>query len=188
MSVQLVSNHILFPHLANWVHRPKWQRIWSTAADSGITGNEERLSARPSPRILLSYQVSTSTQIETAKLWDRLQSAKKAGLGAAPYWGRGSVLAQNTSGASLVLENNLWGWAAGALMFLRDPLRENFDLFDIRSVSNVNGLTITLDSALSRVYSAGTLVWPLILGKFSCSEPIHSSESRLDVEITITER
>lgn len=164
MSVELVNGHVLIPQRANYADTPSTERRWQNEVDEAEWGNESRFALRSVARRAVRWRVTPGDIQDNAGLIDCILAAKKSGLACAPFYGRGSEIAQTVSGTTLEIEPTLWPWAQGDYLILIDDAGN----YDVRQVDAIAGETITLDSAVSRPYGCGLFVWPLLFGKFNC--------------------
>ena len=164
MSVELVNSHVLFPHVANYDTPIRWDRIWESGIVDSEFGKESRFALRSVPLLGLSWDITARNLQDDARLLDRIMAARKSGLGCVPAFGRGIELASAASGTAVVIAPTFWPLAVNDWMiFLGDG-----GAYDVRQIGAVAGVNVTLATALSRMYYAGTLCWPLVFGKFDC--------------------
>lgn len=187
--VTLINSHVLFPHAPNWAERPKWSRAWETGLSGGVTGAESRQSLRAVPRVSLQWVITPVTLAEQQQLDDRVLAAKKSGLACAPYWGRASVLQAAGSTDELTLQPPVWTWAEDDYLFLLDESDLENPVYNLRQVTGVGagGEQITLDSAVSQTFPAGSLVWPIFFGKFTGEDFKAAHGRRAGFQIKIAE-
>jgi hypothetical protein len=187
--IDLVTGHVLLPHQADLNTKVRWERIWKTTIGEGITGGEERVSPRPGFRRKLQYLIVPFDHIESAKLSARILAAKKSGLAAIPYFGRGSMLAAELSAATATIVPTVWNWAIGDSIFFQSTDVKDFDSWDVRTITNVVGEVLTLNTAVTNgPYLAGTYCWPLLFGKLETGDINPVSNYRQGLEITVTEQ
>lgn len=183
MSVELINNHVLFPHPANWNFLPQWSRRWQSEISDGVTGAESRFALRTQPRQTLSFLISPRNAIEQALLDARMLAAKKSGKACAPFHGRASVLNAECSTDSVVLQSAFWPWAVGDTIFFRQNSLE----YETRTLTAVDGVNLTLNAAVDDTYAAGALVWPMFYGKFSAEDLGVVTNQRGAIRVTLSE-
>lgn len=187
MSVQLVNSHVLLPHLANYKAKPRRKRRWQTGISEGVTGAESRQAFRAKPLISLAWTVTPWSLQEQTQLDDRIRAAKKSGKGCAPYWGRASILQNACNGSSAVLLSTHWNWSEDDYIFFLDATDPKHPVFNVRQVTAVVGQTLTLSSAVSQTFAAGSFVWPLLFGKFEMDGMPVANPERVGPRLKISE-
>lgn len=164
MAVELINDHVLFPQRANWAVDPEWSRAWETQVTNGLKGPESRTGLRAVPRVTLKWVPSIKNLQQLAQLDDQVRAALKSGKACCPYWGRASRLSLDCTAAAATLQATPWPWEVNDwIFFLDQDTRE----FNVRQVTNVAGLVLTLQAAVTRTFRANTLVWPLLFGKLT---------------------
>lgn len=162
MSLTVVNDHVLFPHRANWATDPEWTRTWQSKITTGLKGPESRSAMRATPRVSLKWEPSIRNLQEQNQLDDRIRAALKSGKACCPFWGRASLLQLACTSTTATLQSTPWPWAIGdSIFFLDQATRE----WNVRSLTNVSGSVLTLNTAVSRTWLANTPVWPLLFGK-----------------------
>jgi hypothetical protein len=184
--VQLINNHVLFPHPANWSTKPKWQRAWQNFVVPAVTEHESRTSVREQPRQSLTALITPWTIANQNRLDDRIRAAKKSGLASMPFWGRGSVLATDCDSEAIEFTSAAWKWSVGDYVFFLFSNRT--EAFDVRQIVAAASQTqFTLDQAPAEDVDAGAIVWPLLFGKFSCADMNAQTAQRGAMSITVQE-
>lgn len=187
MSVETVNNHVLFTEPPNWETPVKWERRWRNEVAASLQGGEARMALRSLPRLTLSWRITPWSSVRRNLLEDAIRAARKTGLGCAPYWGRASVLQSACTAAAVALADGHWAWQAGdPIFFQRIHSPSNIE-FEVRTVEDVDGSTLTLDQAVAFTSPAGAFVWPLVFGKFSCPELTAETNWRGGVDLTLSE-
>lgn len=176
MAVQLVSAHVLIPHIPDWGGRVSANREWRVEVGRGLSGGEHRVAMRQRPRISLSWSLVPHNADEQAQMHARLRAAVKSGYGAVPYWGRGIEVSQ-ASGDTIVLASDAWSFMEiGAYLLVRGldvTAPESFEVVQVASVVNLREFNIAVD--LTGDWSTGAWCWPLLFGAFSCGPLDHRS-------------
>jgi hypothetical protein len=166
VSVQLVNGYVLFPNPPDWGDRLRMRREWRTSIADGVTGAEDRASFRHLPLRGIEYGVLPLNLQEERRLIDRLLVAKRSGLAAVPFWGRGIGLASVATGTTVILaDEDAWEWSPDDYVFFSD---QDPDACEVGQVQAVSGATLTLKSALAGSYRG--FCWPLLFGHFRCEE------------------
>lgn len=184
--VELVNNHVLFPHPANWKERPEWSRQWQNEISGAVTGAETRTATRVQPRVSLSFTITPSSLVEQAEFDDRIRAALKTGFGCAPYHGRAEILADNVGGdeCRVIAGRN---WAAGDYIFFRSP-NDTHEIMQVEAANLAAGIwTLGLSNSFASVHLAGALVWPVLFGEFSVPGMAARSAVTGPARITIRE-
>lgn len=182
-----VNNHILFPHQANWTNPPEWSRRWETEIADAVTGAESRAALRSHPLVSLAWTVTPWSLQEQAQLDDRIRAAKKSGKACAPFWGRASVLQTACNASTAVVQGTHWTWSSGNSIFFLDASNPANPIFRVRQITNVSGQTLTLDASVAHTFPAGSLVYPLLFGKFECEEISVETSRRSEARLKISE-
>jgi hypothetical protein len=140
------------------------RREWRTTVAEGVTGAEDRSSFRHLPLRGIEYGVLPLSLEEDRKLIARVLAAKRSGLAAVPFWGRGLALASAATGTTVVLaDEEAWEGSPDDYVFFSD---QDPDSCEVGQVQTVSGATLTLKSALAGSYRG--FCWPLIFGLFRC--------------------
>jgi len=184
MAAISVNGYILLPNLANWAQPVTWQRAWQTGIASGLPGNEGRQGLRALARESLAFSITALSTEDRVRLDEQIDQATVTGLACAPRWGRACTLNADATGTSAVMTDTVWPWAIGDYIYF---LNTDNMTYDVKHVTNVAGATLTLDSALSQTYTAGSFVWPMIFGKFTLSKEDAISTEYGEAKITIAE-
>jgi hypothetical protein len=202
--LNIISGCVLFPHAPDWMVAPSTRRVWETNIAETINGAESRSAMRAAPRRQVSFTVTSLCLAERTRLEARMDAALETGFGCAPLHGRSSTLLNAVAaGARVDVLLNLgggWNWKVGDYaMMIQDDLT-----YDIVPVVNV-GLTadstiwsadsslpinqpaLSLATPLQNAWMAGTRVWPVIFGKFTC-EKLDPLDGQLGaVRLSVTE-
>jgi hypothetical protein len=182
MSVTTISGYTLFPHRANYAAQPRLDRVWTTGITDSERGQEQRIALRAVPRRMLQWTITADDLEKFSQLADRILSAAKSGRACAPLWGRGSELASDASGSTVVLTSTAWPWLAGDRLFFLD----DDDGYEIATVASVAGTTLTLATPLAATH-AGEFIWPLIFGRFSADNLGLLTSRHGQAQLTISE-
>lgn len=207
MPVTLINGFVVLPHPADWSVKPSWRRRWQTGVATALTGAERRQSLRNMGREQLSYGISALSLEERALLDERLDAATKSSLACCPFWGRGSQVVGDVTANTAVIVEPFWPFAVGDWVFLMDAFR-NYDLLQVTEIQHpaptADSDLVTADSAgftadeegiptlmfsvnVSRTYPAGSLIWPMLFGKFSSDKETAGTSWHGDVKVTVTE-
>jgi hypothetical protein len=109
-------------------------------------------------------------------------AARKSGLAAVPFWGRGSKLTARASGNSLTLTSiAAWAWGIGDYVFLFDG-----EVWELATVQGVAGTSLTLSAPLSRSYDP--LAWPILFGEFNCAELAWANLTHGSISLEVEQR
>jgi hypothetical protein len=193
MGVTLVNGSVLLPHRPFWADGVAWSRAWQTGVTAALTGDEQRRSMRSLPRDMVSFSIAALSLEDRAQLDERLDAATKSGLGCAPFWGRGSALANalNAGNTAVVLSDTSWNWVVNDWYFIcalcTAASGEPELLYDYGQVTVVAGADLTLGTAASNSYPAGSLLWPLLFGKFAVEKATADDSWRVTVKISLSE-
>jgi hypothetical protein len=183
-----LNGFTLLPFPANWSSPPAWQRAWENEVAAAVTGDESRQALRVNPRNQLSFLLTPWTTWELAMLDDLVNQAKKSGTACAPFHGRSSVLQDDCSANEAVLQDNVWGFAAGDYVFFCNLQAYPVALlWDCIQITAVDGATLSLASNVSQTYLAQSLVWPVLYGEFTCKDMSIPGAQRGSVQATIRE-
>ncbi len=183
MAVDLINNHILLPHRADWATPPTFQRAWQTDVAESILGNEARAGLRACPRISLTWMLSKRTQPEQQELDDRIRAALKNGKACAPYHGRGSLLTADCNNVTVNLADTSFGWKVNDWVFFQDDLLN----YNFRQVNVVAGAVLTLGAAVSQTFPAGSMVWPILFGKLTAKDMEAVTDWHSSTSLTLQE-
>jgi hypothetical protein len=166
MSVESFNGHVILPHAPDWTAGVEWSRVWHCGIVDGVDGTEERMALRTHPRHALRFRLVPYNLQERAKLLARLRQAAKSGLVAVPFWGRGLALANAQAQSSTVAlaAPPAWTFLAGDPVFFGSLDADAFDAWEVRTIVNAAGATLTLDEPLQRSWPAGWFCWPVLLG------------------------
>lgn len=188
--MELINQHVLFAQPADWKQPPTWSRVWQNQVASAVTGAESRLGVRAQPRVGLEFTITPRNLAEQIELNECVLAAKKSGLACAPYHGRGCALTATAAAdaTAKTLRAN-FAWAAGDWALFCDA-NGHAEAHEITAVGTPGTGLTTLQpaEALTRAYSAGLLVWPLLFGRFECDELPARSGVNGPARIKITER
>jgi catechol 2,3-dioxygenase-like lactoylglutathione lyase family enzyme len=94
MSVELLNDCVILPHLANWDKGVRVTRRWETEIVPGVTKAEDRSTGRGNPFLRQEWEVLPFTVADRARLNTRLAAALKSGRACAPYFGRAQYIGQ----------------------------------------------------------------------------------------------
>ena len=160
--------YVVLPHLADWSTEPQLSIRWETKVAPGITGAEDRARMRGVPLHGLKWSVTPRDESEEERIEARAQAAKRSGVAAAPWFGRGMVVTSSGTGSSTIpVEASPWIPEAGDWVVLltgSDASEPSYEAFEVLSVaSNV----ITIDGTFSSFWPGGSLCYQLIAGAFS---------------------
>jgi hypothetical protein len=184
VSVQLVNGYVLFPNPPDWGDRLRLRREWRTTVAEGVTGAEDRSSFRHLPLRGIEYGVLPLSLEEDRKLIARVLAAKRSGLAAVPFWGRGIGLASVATGTTVILaDEDAWEWSPDDYVFFSD---QDPDACEVGQVQAVSGATLTLKSALAGSYRG--FCWPLIFGLFRCEALSVLTSHHGSLRIAVIER
>ncbi len=187
MSVELLNGFVLLPHAPDWNVKPQFRREWRSKVADAVTGAEDRLSFRHAALRGVEFQVTPFTFEEFRRLLGRILAAKKIGLAAVPFWGRGSVLASPASGDSATLASEeAWPWVIGDFAFFSNLEPSEPDAYEVRQVAGVTGAMLDLDQPLARTYPR--FCWPVILGRFRGDEVRSLTSRHGSIRISVLER
>lgn len=183
MSVELINNHVLIPHDADWAQPPEWSRAWQTGLVTAVTGQGSRQALRAVARHALTWLITPCSLNEQVRLDDRVRAAVKLGLACAPFHGRGGALVDAFTGDTFQCRPG-WDWTVGDYVFVR-----NSDGYEISRVASANlelgTWTVELEDVLTGTYR--DFAWPLIFGKFTCAEMEAASPRVGPLRVTISE-
>lgn len=169
MAITLYNGCVWLPHRPNWDQRISHKRTWQTEIAEALPGQETRQALRAVPRRQITFAILPVTLQERVRFESRLDAALKSGFACAPLHGRacGLAAAAAAGNTSLILNHTpAWNWQAGDYVALvSDDLT-----FDVAAVLGYAGTTLTLATALNYSWSASSLCWPVIFGKFSAEK------------------
>ena len=184
MSVELVNGYVLLPNPPDWGDRLRLRREWRTTIAEGVTGAEDRASFRHLPLRGIEYGILPLSLQEERKLIDRILAAKRSGLAAVPFWGRGVPLAVTATGSTVVLaDEEAWEWSPDDHVFFSDQDR---DTCEVGQVQGVSGATLTLKAPLAGTYRG--FCWPLLFGLFRCESLRILTSHHGSLRIAVLER
>ncbi|HMJ90858.1 MAG TPA: hypothetical protein VK530_13640 [Candidatus Acidoferrum sp.] len=164
MPVEFINDHVLFPERPNWAFDPEWSRAWQTQVSTGLEGPESRAGMRAIARVTLKWTPSIRNLQERSQLDDRVRAALLSGKACCAYWGRGSKLSLDCSADAVTLQATPWTFAEGDWIFFLDQATREYN---VRQITDVTGLVLTLDDAVDRTFLAHTMVWPLLFGRLA---------------------
>jgi hypothetical protein len=169
-----VLERVLLPFSATWVTSPTVERVFQSEVEGGVTGAESRGAMRQVPQVGVSWSILPTTTEQRSRLDEILRSALREGEAATPFWGRGLKVASGSTGTTLELAAAVpdgWVPVAGAVLWIPrqsdGPFAEEYEL---ATVASVTGHTLTLEDELSADVPEGSLVWPVIAGRFTGGE------------------
>lgn len=169
MSVELLLDHVVFPHRPDWRERVKWSRLWTTIIRDSVGGSEERVSMRPRGRVRLGFTVNPTNDVEAHQALDRLRAIVASGRAVVPYWGRGITLPTGASiGATVVdiAREPAWEWDNGDKVFLSDAAPRSFETWEVATLDRFKGdLKVRFSSPLTKAFPHGSRLYPLIFGR-----------------------
>ncbi len=169
MSVELLLDHVVFPHRPDWRDRVTWARLWSTIVRESVSGTEERVALRPRGRVRLGFTVNPTNDIEARQAQDRLRAISASGRAVVPYWGRGIELPLGASIGATVIDiarEPVWEWDNGDSLFIGNPTARLFEEWEIVTLDRFKGDgKLRLSAGLVRAYPAGTRFYPLLFGR-----------------------
>jgi len=184
VSVQLVNGYVLLPNAPDWGDRLRMRREWRTSIAEGVTGAEDRSSFRHLPLRGIEYGVLPLNLQEERRLIERLLVAKRSGLAAVPFWGRGIPLAATATGTTVTLaDEDAWEWSADDYVFFSD---QDHDTCEVRQVQAVSGATLTLKTPLAGSYRG--FCWPILFGHFRCEDMGILTSHHGSLRIAVIER
>ena len=172
MLIETFDTHVVIPHLPDWSSPVEWTRGWQNEVGDCLDGSEERLALRSKGRHALRYQVQPYDLVERAALVERLRAAKKSGLMAIPFWGRGMRLQEASEGSETITlsAEPVWAFGDNDPIFFCSPNADEHALWEVRQIIWLDSVTMTLDLPLTRSYPSGWFCWSMILGHGSCSD------------------
>jgi hypothetical protein len=185
--ITTISDHVLLPHQADWSRTPELVRLWRAAVESAMTGQEDRLSARSSAWMRLTYSVLPYNHVERARFDVRMREGLKAGKLAVPLWGRGVALADTALAghASIVLVRSNHGIESGKYLLIQPSIPAQYDTWDLCLVTAVAGTRLTLAAGLTNGYAIGTRAWPLLFGRPIPQQFTVRNASRAKYEVSV---
>lgn len=184
--ISLIANHVFFP-VAEWSNQPTTERVWETEVSEVLPGTEYRQAMRAAARRKLTFSFTAQSLEERSRFDARWDAAAKSGLACAPFFGRSCVLSADADAGDSELTIELpgaWAWQPGDYI----ALVQSDTVFDIIQVSDVDGGVLTLADELQYPWPAGTLVRPVIFGKFSTDKAQVITSWHESSSITIAQR
>lgn len=170
MSLTTVNGAILIPTPPDWSSQVSGSRRWEVRTSQALDGSEDRIGVRYNSLRSLQFTPKLMDQSERSRFMDRIRAAVKLGQAAVPYWGRGRELAADVSGTALQIDSGSAELAVGDyVLFLdwtTDP--EDWDCIEISAKSSATNYT--LDSSVSRTYSATSYCWPILFGRIETND------------------
>jgi hypothetical protein len=183
MSEPMINGHVVLPFAADWsTSPPKWSRAWQNEISSAVTGDETRAALRAWPRATLTFSIKPLHTSQLAIVDDLIRAAAKNGLACVPYHGRSYVLQADCTAAAVALDRAWRPALSGYLIFLAPN-----GTYDVKAIIATAGNNATLASNVSQTYPNGTLVWPLLFGKFTPQNLTGLQPDAASVKITIVE-
>jgi len=131
MSVELVDNCVVIPHLIDWSEKLQWSRKWSTQVVPGVTRAEDRSSGQAGGAYhKIGYRTLNVSLQERARFTARVLEALRSGRACSPFWGRQNMTTGGTLGLGvpfgqgLTVEQPYWRWQSGdyAIFVVQTPL------------------------------------------------------------------
>lgn len=172
--IERVFNRVLLPFSADWITSPTVERVFKSEVESGVTGSESRGAMRQVPQSGVSWSVLPTTTEQRSRLDEILRAALREGQAATPFWGRGIRVGSGSTGTTLELSADVpsaWVPVAGSVLWVPlesdGPFAEEYELL---TVASATGHTLELEAAPSTDLPEGSLVWPVIAGRFSGGE------------------
>ena len=165
--------------------------------NASLDGDEDRLSVRPTPWKVLSYEVLPYDHVERSKFEARYVAGLKACKAAVPLWGRGVPIAEDAiyGDTSVLLEHDKHRFTVGQYVFIQSSIPSEYEQWDVILINQITnnpplypaGATIIFPNAtpLAHSYPAGTMVWPILFGRFLPEdfEPMNSTRVRFRVSV-----
>ncbi len=170
MPVTTYNDAVVIPHPPDWRQPVEWSRSWDTRIESAVTGSEARVGLRLKPREKVRFRLVPVDLVERLAMVGRLKAAVKCGLALVPHWGRGSTLTAVAAGSSLAVAADNFKAQPGDLVFVHSGTPEDWEAFDVAEVAVHRNRTLSLTTALSRSYPAGSRVFPTITGRITVGE------------------
>lgn len=170
MPVTTYNDAVVIPHPPDWRQPVEWSRSWDTRIESAVTGSEARVGLRLKPREKVRFRLVPLKLEERLVMVARLKAAAKAGLALVPHWGRGATLTTVAAGSSIAVAADNFKAQPGDLVFVHLGDIENSEAFDVAEVAVHRNRTLSLATALSRSYPAGSRVFPIITGRITVGE------------------
>ena len=153
---------VVFGHAPNWA-RPLIERLaWLTDVLPALGGTEQRIGLRGTPRRTLEYDLLTLDRRESIRL-ETMLLGWQSRLFAVPVWSDGQRLEAELPAASLSIPCTTadYEFAADGLALLWRA----YDDFEAVEVDSVGGTSLTLRAATLANWPAGTMVYPVRLGR-----------------------
>lgn len=154
----------VFPFRPNWSTPVADTLQWRTDVHRAYAGNEQRVCLRAKPRRRIEYRAAVWGE-ERQRFENLLRGYQKLVFGL-PLWHQGSRLtAQASAGATVIsIPGGDWGdrrMRDGlALLLYRD-----YKTWEVVTEQSRAGGDITLNASLGRTWPAGSLLYPVVVGK-----------------------
>lgn len=172
--IERVFSRVLLPFAASWVTSPTVERVFQSEVEGGVTGAESRGAMRRVPQVGVAWSILPTTTEQRSRLDEILRTALREGQAATPFWGRGLKVASGSSGTTLELAADVpdaWVPVAGDVLWIPresdGPFAEEYEL---ATVASATYHTLELEASLSADVPEGSLVWPVIAGRFTGGE------------------
>lgn len=177
------AEFVLLAFEADWRQPPEWSRAWESQIASAVTSRESRNALRAVARHSLTWLVTPATPNEQVRFDDAVRAAKKSGLAATPFWGRGCTLLGAQTGDTIQCRVG-WDWTPGDQIFFLN--HNGYEIGAVTATEFDDGVwTLTLEDALTGSYR--NFCRPLIFGKFTCAEMDALSPRTGPLKLTLSE-
>lgn len=154
-----IENYPVWPFPPNWTSTVGETLEWLTDILQSPTGSEQRRSLRYFPRRMINFTISAEG--EEHSLLDMLLSAYGSQEWYLPVWYNTTIASAASVGAVIACEPGL-GIAVGTPVFISGPTVYDYQVGEVASMTSTS---ITLVDAPSTVVPAGTLIYPMTVGR-----------------------
>lgn len=162
------SRVVLWPFAPNWQSTVNESLEWLTQIYTAHNGSEQRYQLRSKPRRRLEYDLWVRN--EEAQRFDNMIWGWQNRAFAVPLWQyKCKLTAEALPGASsLSLNTSSAGFTVGqTAVLLRSP-----DYYEVVEIDSVTSNSLGLSRPLQLSWSAGDLVYPVMIGNFESNVPV----------------
>lgn len=162
--------HVIGSRVVVFPHRPDWSDTWSetisymTSVLPSYNGTEQRVALRGTPRYTASYQVLSTSPLETGSMENTIYGRQAKLLGV-PWWPESEPLMADVAAGGVVLQvdmTNRLSFVIGGMVLIWS----DFATWEAFNIIDIVGTDITIGAPTTRNWKAGTRVIPMRLGRF----------------------
>lgn len=161
--------HVVGSRVVVFPFRPDWSSTWNetisykTSILPSYNGTEQRISLRGSPRYTATFQILSTSPLETACLENTIYSRQTKLMGI-PWWPEAEPLISSVGIGALSLEvdtTNRLAFVNGGLVLVW----KDFETWEAFNITGIVGTTIGIGAPTTKAWPAGTRVIPMRMGR-----------------------